>query len=216
VESNKRRFGLDYFVFLMLGNRAQIKGTIFFVAVLIVAIAVMLYARVDNAGPQTESLFSYEPAVGQEEVSASAVKVFFCPQDDCAANLVKEIDGADSNIFVAIYSFTHDDIANALIRAKGRGVFVAVVFDSDQSKNASSDDELLASGGILVARRNGSGYMHNKFMVIDEERVATGSFNYSMNADTKNEENLVFIESRELALQFENNFNKIWELADKE
>ena len=61
---------------------------------------------------------------------------------------------------------------------------------------------------VAVAIRNGSGIMHNKFSVIDDNFVATGSFNYSANADTRNEENLVFIQSAEIANQFEKDFNK--------
>ena len=53
--------------------------------------------------------------------------------------------------------------------------------------------------------------MHNKFAVIDAKLVATGSFNYSQNADTKNEENLVFINDSVIASEFKNDFDLIWD-----
>ncbi|MGI6589781.1 MAG: phospholipase D-like domain-containing protein [Candidatus Iainarchaeum sp.] len=153
--------------------------------------------------------FDYYPQSGGEG-GYSLVETYFCPSDYCSDKLINKIDDADSNIFIAIYSFTHDGIGDALIRAKNRGVDVWVIYDSLQSKNSASDDELLIDKGIRVAYRNGSGYMHNKYTIIDMNFVATGSFNYSNNADTRNEENLVFIHSVEVASVFKKNFDTIW------
>ncbi len=146
-------------------------------------------------------------------VKVDKVGVFFCPRDACAEQLIQEINSADKNIFIAIYSFTHDGISDALVEAKKRGVEIEVVFDYDQSANASSDDEKLIEAGIKVAKRNGSGYMHNKYTVIDGNFVATGSFNYSQNADTRNDENLVFIESFEVASKYKVDFDHLWSIS---
>jgi len=201
--------------FMVSDFRGQIKGTVFFVAVLAFAVFFILYARQDNLSVPSESFFAYAPASGGEAVLASQVQVYFCPQDDCADNLIKRIDSADSNIFIAVYSFTHDKVADALVRAKEKGVEVKVVFDSVQGSNSSSDDEFLASKGIEVFSRDGSGSMHNKYAIIDMGLVATGSFNYSMNADTKNEENLLFVQSADLALQYKSNFDYILSVSDE-
>jgi len=146
-------------------------------------------------------------------MSAGQVQVFFCPEEHCADQLIAKIDDANSSIKMAIYSFTLDEIADALIRAKERGVDVKVVFDKGQSENASSEDERLAQAGIPIARRQAAGYMHNKFTVVDEAFVATGSFNYSSNADTKNDENLVFLQGEEIAKNFSEEFSELWQQA---
>lgn len=144
---------------------------------------------------------------------ASEPQVYFCPQDACADELIKRIDMAKSTMDIAIYSFTLDDISAAVARARERGVTVRIVFDNDQSANAYSEDEKLAALGVVVKRRNGSGYMHNKYVIIDGHLVGTGSFNYSDNANTKNEENLIFIEDTALAEQYTQNFEEIWAKA---
>ncbi|MFA6064383.1 MAG: phospholipase D-like domain-containing protein [archaeon] len=150
-----------------------------------------------------------------EPVKVDKVGVFFCPRDACAEQLIQKINSADKNIFIAIYSFTHDGISDALVNAKKRGIEIEVVFDYDQSANASSDDEKLIDAGIKVSRRNGSGYMHSKYTIIDGNFVATGSFNYSQNADTRNDENLVFIESYSIAAEFKSDFDHLWSISDK-
>ena len=108
-----------------------------------------------------------------------------------------------------------NEIADALILAHNRGVEVKVIFDYSQSKMDYSVDEKLSDAGIEIKRSDGSGLMHNKFCIIDENVVMGGSFNYSVNADEKNDENLLVIYSEELAAKFLNEFNEIWEQSTR-
>ncbi|VVB75612.1 Cardiolipin synthase [uncultured archaeon] len=206
-------------------SSGSISGKLFFVIVIIIAALIVFFAKGGEVIP--EGGFNISPndfnflsadanSLGAQvaDANVNSVEVFFCPQDACADKMIQHIDLAKDSIYVAIYSFTHDGIAQALVRAKERGVDVRVVFDYDQSKISASDDELLQAAGILIAFRNGPGYMHNKFMVIDNSIVATGSFNYSQNADTKNDENLVFIESAVVAQKFKTDFDHLWEVSN--
>jgi phosphatidylserine/phosphatidylglycerophosphate/cardiolipin synthase-like enzyme len=55
------------------------------------------------------------------------------------------------------------------------------------------------------------GSMHNKFAIIDGKSVATGSFNYSANANERNDENLVFLHGEKIVLEFQKEFEEIWQ-----
>jgi len=138
-------------------------------------------------------------------------EVFFCPEDNCASQLISHIDSAEEEIVIAIYSFTLDEVSEALGRARERGVSVRVVFDYQQASSQYSEDEKLIDVGVAVKIKDGSGLMHNKFTVIDGKKVLTGSFNYSKNGDTKNDENLVLIVSEKIAKQYLLEFEEIWE-----
>jgi cardiolipin hydrolase len=52
--------------------------------------------------------------------------------------------------------------------------------------------------------------MHNKYAIIDESVIVTGSFNWTTQAINNNQENLLFYEDRELAAQYVKEFNKLW------
>ena len=58
--------------------------------------------------------------------------------------------------------------------------------------------------------------MHNKYAVIDGETVISGSFNWTKSAEYRNDENLVVINSKNLAKIYEENFKKLWNLAEFE
>ena len=52
------------------------------------------------------------------------------------------------------------------------------------------------------------GIAHNKVMIIDNQKVITGSFNFTTAADTKNAENVLLIEDAQLAEQYLINWHK--------
>ena len=52
--------------------------------------------------------------------------------------------------------------------------------------------------------------MHNKYAVIDEKTVVTGSFNWTNKAVNLNHENIVIINSEEVSNDFKKNFFSMW------
>jgi len=144
---------------------------------------------------------------------ADSLETLFCPRDACAARMETLWTSADESIDVAIYSFTLDGLANDLLEAKERGVKVRVLMDKTQAANSFSEDERLRGAGIPVRFGSGAGIMHNKFSVVDGKTVSTGSFNYSQNGDTLNNENLVIVHGSETASRFGHEFERLWALG---
>ncbi len=141
--------------------------------------------------------------------AANTYEVYFCPEDACSSQIMRQIDKAQSSIYVAMYSFTLDSITDALIRAKNRGVDVKVVMEKSQV-GKGSEYERLRNAGIDVRLDKNPDFMHNKFAIIDGKIVVTGSFNWSQHADAANDENLLIVYSEELARKYESEFWEIW------
>ena len=55
---------------------------------------------------------------------------------------------AKKSIDLAIFSFTNDDLANALIEAHERGVVVRIVTDDEAMKGKGADTQRMADAGI--------------------------------------------------------------------
>jgi len=85
------------------------------------------------------------------------------------------------------------------------------VADKVQSQGKNSEIKYLISKGIPVKIRigKGRGIMHNKFAVIDEKEVITGSYNWTNNAEENNYENAVFITDPEIVKQFSSEFDRL-------
>ena len=52
--------------------------------------------------------------------------------------------------------------------------------------------------------------MHHKVILIDGETVITGSYNFSKNAETSNDENILILKNREIAGAFLREFRRCW------
>jgi phosphatidylserine/phosphatidylglycerophosphate/cardiolipin synthase-like enzyme len=145
------------------------------------------------------------PLAAQTE---SRVAVYFSPGSSCTAAIVREIGAAKSSIHVQAYSFTSQGIAKALVDAEKRGVKVIAILDaSNRTKNYTAAD-FLAHEGIETYIDSQHSIAHNKIIIIDNNTVITGSFNFTKAADQKNAENLLVIPDAEIAAKYEQN----WEL----
>lgn len=123
------------------------------------------------------------------------------------------INAATSYCYVAIYALNQTSIVNALISAKGRGVDVRVVTETDYRWKAgyqASYDSLVAAG-IPVVEDNRSALMHNKFIVVDGTKVVTGSYNFTTDQTTADKNNIIiFSGSSTLATKFKNEFLQMY------
>ena len=52
--------------------------------------------------------------------------------------------------------------------------------------------------------------MHHKVLIIDEQVVVTGSYNFSQSAKTRNDENTLIIHSEEIAALYLEEFDRVW------
>ena len=106
------------------------------------------------------------------------------------------------------YSFTSAPIAQALVAAKNRGVRVEVILDKSQRTEHYSEADFLAHSGIPVSIDAAHSIAHNKVMVIDDETVITGSFNFTKAAEERNAENLLVLQDKDLAARYKSNWRK--------
>ncbi len=140
-------------------------------------------------------------------------EICFSRTMNCASIIIWLIDSAQRSVLVAVYVFTSDPLADALIRAHQRGVEVRVVIERGEAEGRGSEYERLKSAGILIRLDGNSGLMHHKFMVIDEQIVVTGSYNWSAAAEDRNDENVVAIDDREIASLYVEEFERVWNQA---
>lgn len=135
------------------------------------------------------------------------VSVCFTPGQDCESEVLAFIYSAKQRIRVQAYSFTLYKIAHALVAMKNRGVDVQVIMDKSQFQCGQfSQAAYLIQNGIPVFNDNNLNIAHNKIIIVDGERVETGSFNYTSSAEHYNAENLVFLDNRDIANQYIKNW----------
>lgn len=142
--------------------------------------------------------------------------VYFSPDDRVAGHIVDLVNNAEESIFFMAYSFTADEIGAALIeRSKNRVIVIGVMDDGQINSNTGTEFDLFLHSGITVYKDGNSGLMHNKVIIIDRKTVVTGSYNFSRNAEIRNDENVIVIHNRIIAEKYLQEFEKITAEAEK-
>ncbi len=132
--------------------------------------------------------------------------VCFTPNECCLPLILEAMQKAKVSIHLQAYSFTSKPIADALIRSKERGVKVIVIVDKSQLKERHTQIKNLIAAGISVFIDYKPAIAHNKIIIFDEEKVLSGSYNFSAAAEHRNAENLLLIEDKECAQKYLKNF----------
>ncbi len=104
--------------------------------------------------------------------------------------LISIINNAHKYIYFAIYEFTLTDVADALVRAKERGVDVRGIMDRENSTTSYEAHviaELKAANIPIETQTHPNGIMHIKALVT-ENAYASGSYNWTNSATNVNDE----------------------------
>jgi phosphatidylserine/phosphatidylglycerophosphate/cardiolipin synthase-like enzyme len=144
---------------------------------------------------------------------AQGIKVYFSPNGGCQQAVISEIKKATQTIDIAMYYLSSGSIARGLVQASQRNVRVRIVLDQSQEIVSSSKSGYLIKHGLQVRYHLGFGLMHNKFAIIDGKSLITGSFNWTLTAEEKNEENLLIITDKETIEKYEKRFDYLWDTS---
>ncbi|MBE0642747.1 MAG: lamin tail domain-containing protein [Bacteroidetes bacterium] len=137
------------------------------------------------------------------------VESWFSPSDQTTNAIVQAARGARQSIYFATLTFTRDDLGRTMVDQHNAGVTVRGIMDNNSDQGNEYD--FLHSGGVDVLLKKGfSGLLHHKYMIVDAEDTApdaapvvvTGSHNWSNSAEFSNNENTLVIHSRDVALQY--------------
>ncbi len=161
----------------------------------------MMWGDTGIAPNSTLSKFGqYKTDLGSHSftIDGKQVELYFSPSDGVNSKIQAAMNTANTDMYFGMSTFTHNSNASLLVSKYNSGVVVAGIYD--QSASSSSIYSILSPGlGSNLKVYNGSALYHNKFLIVDPSNtcsdplVLTGSHNWSISADTKNDENTLII-----------------------
>lgn len=143
----------------------------------------------------------------QEPVQAS-IRTYFSPNGGAQEAIVKELAQAKKSVRMQAYLLNNPHITDALVQAKNRGVDVKVIVDKKVETSKKDHAGILARGGIPVKVDDQHPSAHNKTIVIDGKTTIAGSYNFVDKAENRNAENLLIIDSPEIARRYTEDWEK--------
>jgi phosphatidylserine/phosphatidylglycerophosphate/cardiolipin synthase-like enzyme len=161
-------------------------------------------------GPRAPSSVNTQWAI----VDGTPIQVLFSPEDKVMRHLIAVVKDAKASIRFLAFSFTDYPLAQVMIDRANAGVDVKGVFETFGSNSPNSELQTLWCAGLPVRQDGSSAFLHHKVIVVDGSIVITGSYNFSSNADTVNEENVVMVDDQEIAALYLQEFDKLYARAN--
>ena len=133
------------------------------------------------------------------------VKAYF---SDIHTVIIKQLEGAGSDIHVAVAWFTDRDIFDVLCKKAQSGINISLVLVGDDINCGAGRLNFIRLenlGGKVTFLPTGSQdtpLMHHKFCVIDAKTVITGSYNWSKKARSNDENITIIRDSPEFAYKY--------------
>jgi phosphatidylserine/phosphatidylglycerophosphate/cardiolipin synthase-like enzyme len=135
----------------------------------------------------------------------------FFPNEANVDRLVQYLTKATNSLKICVFTITNDKLANAVHDAHKRGLQVRVITDDECMQQIGSDVHWLSEQGVPVRTDDQpSFHMHNKFVVIDDSHVITGSFNWTVAAGKSNQENILVVDHPYYIEKYNTEFERLW------
>lgn len=145
-------------------------------------------------------------------INGITVENFFLPEERAIDRLVELTQQAQTEVLFLAFSFTDNELGEALWARHKAGVTVRGVMEASQVGSGSEYERLRRLG--VDVRLDGNPYaMHHKVLIWDGRIVAFGSYNFSRRAEHVNDENLLIVHDPALAQAFREEFQYIYERA---
>lgn len=123
--------------------------------------------------------------------------------------ILEVLDKALTTIIVCVAWFTNQKLKDKLIEKQKDGIDVRVIIYKDGVNNNKGVD--LSELKHKEYRGERGGIMHEKFCVVDNVHTICGSYNWTLNAENKNDEDAsVHLEDYKFASKYTKRFNEIW------
>ena len=143
----------------------------------------------------------HDPTPPEVPVSNVRIKALFAPDHNPEMEIMKQIAKARNRVDFAIFTFASSSgIDDQFILARNAGIAIRGVMFTSQANQVWSATPNLENAGVSLFFVPRPGLpeprprkMHHKLMVIDEQLIITGSFNYTHPANFLNDENLIII-----------------------
>jgi len=155
---------------------------------------------VDNVfGPEKKNNTPHEFIIG-----GNRAELYFSPSDDTEQKIKDAIATAQSDIEVAMFSYTRFGISFEISDALAAGAFAAGVVE-DTTGGGFAFDVIHEDAPDSWLKESTSNLLHHKYMIVDahspgsDPQVLTGSHNWSTSANFSNDENTLIIHDARVA-----------------
>jgi phosphatidylserine/phosphatidylglycerophosphate/cardiolipin synthase-like enzyme len=142
----------------------------------------------------------------------TTIRTFFSPRGGGREAVLEAVQKARREISFMAFSFTDKDLASLMVLKHNAGLRVEGVFDQCLGYGKYSQYHTLRASKIYSRMDGNQALLHHKILIADDT-VITGSYNFSTNADSSNNENMILIRNATVSTQFRQEYERVMRAA---
>ena len=136
-----------------------------------------------------------------------------------AEEIERLVGAAQTSVDAALYRLNNPLLARVLAGAAERGVRVRLVLDRGKYEETTATREILTESRLTFRLSYGrlgcDSKMHHKFAILDDALVLTGSYNWTIESEKENFDNLVALQEAPHVLLYRSEFEALWNAAEE-
>ncbi|MBL0104513.1 MAG: phosphatidylserine/phosphatidylglycerophosphate/cardiolipin synthase family protein [Bacteroidetes bacterium] len=138
-------------------------------------------------------------------IEGKTVECYFSPSDHTNDHILSAINSANSDLMFGVYTFTDSWNADSIVNRINHGVYVTGIMDQYSLPFTAYSTLSPIMGNNLKIYSDPNYIYHTKHMIVDacatgsDPLVETGSHNWTITADSKNDENILIIHDDTIA-----------------
>ena len=140
--------------------------------------------------------------------------ILFSREGSVQAFIERLIGTATVSVEAALYRLNNPILARALEEACQRRVCIRLVLDRNKFEEDRTTRQLLSEVSFpvrfLYGREDRGSKMHHKFALFDSSVALTGSYNWTIESERRNYENLLVLRAPEQLQRFRDEFEELW------
>lgn len=147
-------------------------------------------------------------------INGTPVESYFSPSDNTTNAIIKAISTADTDLQMALLTFTNNELGTAVLNAHNSGISVRGIINNPNDQG--SEFSFLTNNGVNFIEDNTTVSTHHKYCIVDatspnsDPQVVLGSHNWSAGAENSNDENTLIIHDADVANVFLQEFEARW------
>lgn len=143
-------------------------------------------------------------------VSEPENNAYFSHHDDIRDIAIKCLSSARSDLKICMFTISDDPIAEAIDNCYDRGVHVRIITDDGKIFDKGSDIMPLFKKGINIRIDSDKSLMHHKFVIVDNMKLLTGSYNWTRTGADVNNENMLITTNNKIVRAYKKEFKRLW------
>jgi len=144
------------------------------------------------------------------EVLEPENNAYFSHHDNIREVVISSLHSAKNDLKICMYTISDNPIADSILQCFSRGVNVRIITDDGKILDKGSDIISLDERGIDIRIDSDKSLMHHKFVIVDNVKILTGSYNWTRTGSDINNENILVTTNKKIAKAYKKEFKRLW------